>query len=134
MNHNKNNLTFAYSYISYRTMKTSVLIIATVLGLSHISFGQETRRVHTEEPSRILLPKSKESKNTQYKQMYFTKEEQLKKYFKSGKVENYFPAYNYAVSKGENQKVIREWLAKEENKKTLTKEGLQAITLYLKQK
>lgn len=116
-------------------MKTPIILLTIILaGISQLSFGQETKRVHTEEPSKVILPKSKESKNTQYKQMYFIKEEQLKKYFKSGKVENYFPAYNYAVSKEENQKVIQNWLAKKENKKTLTKEGLQAITLYLKQK
>lgn len=93
--------------------------------------GQATLRTHQEEPSRNI---KKHTELIKIQKLYFEETDVLKTFFIKNEVKQGFPGYNYALTKSENNIEIEKWLKNAENKNALTKEGLQKIELYLKNK
>lgn len=107
-------------------IKFSIVLIALLI--TSVSWGQTTKKVHKNEPSRNI---QKPTKLVKVNGLYFEDINVLKTYFISGEIKNGFPGYNHALSKEYNALELKKWLAISENKKTLTKKGILAIENYI---
>lgn len=121
------------SIISNRyKMKTIKITLGFFLVfLASVSWGQNTVLEHKNEPSRNIISSREMVK---LDQLYFEEINTLKSYFVSGEIKNGFPSYNQSLTKEANSNELKKWLASNENKALLTKEGVTAIELYTKSK
>lgn len=110
-------------------VKFSIVLIALLI--TSVSWGQTTTKVHKNEPSRNI---QKPTKLVKVNGLYFEDVNVLKSYFISGEIKNGFPGYNHALTKDYNALELKKWLAINENKTALTKEGVIAIENYINNK